>query len=82
MPMERRNAPAYMLAFDNTSGTATGIALNNVSSAAAAVVLVSGDVTAGKQQLGQPGRWILIPADEPHRLSRQNEAEIVGIEVR
>jgi hypothetical protein len=37
VPMESRNAPAYILAFDNTSGTATGIALNNVSSAAAAV---------------------------------------------
>ena len=37
VPMESRNAPAYILAFDNTAGTATGIAVNNVTSAAAAV---------------------------------------------
>ena len=31
VPMENRNAPAYVLAFDNTAGTATGVAINNVS---------------------------------------------------
>jgi hypothetical protein len=31
VPLESRNAGAYLLAFDNTSGTATGIAVNNVS---------------------------------------------------
>jgi hypothetical protein len=31
VPMESRNAPAYVLAFDNTAGTATGVAINNVS---------------------------------------------------
>jgi quercetin dioxygenase-like cupin family protein len=46
------------------------------------MVLISGDVTAGKQRLDQPGRWILIPAGEPHRLSTQREAKMVEIEVR
>jgi hypothetical protein len=31
VPLESRNANAYIIAFDNTSGTATGIALNAVS---------------------------------------------------
>ena len=31
VPLESRNANAYVLAFDNTKGTATGIALNAVS---------------------------------------------------
>jgi hypothetical protein len=31
VPLESRNAGAYILAFDNTNGTATGIAVNNVS---------------------------------------------------
>ena len=31
VPLESRNANAYLIAFDNTNGTATGIALNAVS---------------------------------------------------
>jgi phosphatidate phosphatase APP1 len=31
VPLESRNASAYMLAFDNTNGTATGVAVNAVS---------------------------------------------------
>ena len=31
VPLESRNASAYLLAFDNTSSTATGIAINSVS---------------------------------------------------
>ena len=31
VPLESRNASAYILAFDNTGGTATGIAINSVS---------------------------------------------------
>ena len=37
VPIESRNAAAYVLAFDNTQGTATGIAVNNVSGSAQAV---------------------------------------------
>ena len=29
--LESRNAPGYLVAFDNTAGTATGIAINSVS---------------------------------------------------
>jgi hypothetical protein len=32
VPLESRNAQSYIIAFDNTNGTATGIALNAVSS--------------------------------------------------
>jgi hypothetical protein len=32
VPLESRNASGYLLAFDNTGGTATGIAVNSVSS--------------------------------------------------
>ena len=32
MPLESRNAIGYIIAFDNTNGTATGIAVNAVSS--------------------------------------------------
>jgi hypothetical protein len=34
VPLESRSASAYILAFDNTSGTATGVAVNSVSTAA------------------------------------------------
>jgi hypothetical protein len=37
VPMESRNASAYLLAFDNTNGTATGIAVNNVSASVSPV---------------------------------------------
>jgi trimeric autotransporter adhesin len=33
VPLESRNASAYVLAFDNTNGTGTGIAVNSVSTA-------------------------------------------------
>jgi sugar lactone lactonase YvrE len=37
VPMENRNASGYVLAFDNTAGTATGVAVNNVSSSTSPV---------------------------------------------
>ena len=37
VPLENRSAHAYIVAFDNTAGTATGIAINNVSAQAAAI---------------------------------------------
>ena len=37
VPIESRNASAYILAFDNTGGTATGLAVNTVTSSAQAV---------------------------------------------
>jgi hypothetical protein len=31
VPLETRNAPSYLLAFDNTNGVVLGVALENVS---------------------------------------------------
>jgi len=45
VPLESRNAGAYVLAFDNTAGTATGIAVNSVSTQAENVpVIVRNDM--------------------------------------
>jgi hypothetical protein len=48
VPLESRNANAYLLAFDNTSGKATGVAINSVSSQAMNVPVVVRD-DAGAQ---------------------------------
>ncbi len=40
VPLESRNPNAYVIAFDNTNGTATGIALNAVSTQAVSVPVV------------------------------------------
>ena len=45
MPLETRNPKAYLLAFDNTSGLATGLALASVSTQAANVPVVVRDDT-------------------------------------
>ena len=74
---ETRAFEIYEVRLDNSSRETS-----HVHNKPTIVVLVSGDVTAGKQQLGQPGRWVLIPADEPHRLSTKSESKIVEIEVR
>jgi photosystem II stability/assembly factor-like uncharacterized protein len=43
VPFETRTANAYILAFDNTAGTATGVAVNSVSSQAVNVPVVIRD---------------------------------------
>lgn len=43
VPFESRTASAYILAFDNTAGTATGVAINNGSSQAVNVPVVVRD---------------------------------------
>jgi hypothetical protein len=48
VPLESRNANAYVLAFDNTNGTNTGIAVNNVSAQAVNVPVTVRD-DAGAQ---------------------------------
>jgi photosystem II stability/assembly factor-like uncharacterized protein len=48
VPLENRNANAYILAFDNTSGTATGIAINSVSSQTVNVPVVIRDDTGAQ----------------------------------
>ncbi|HSR09015.1 MAG TPA: hypothetical protein VLM42_17865, partial [Bryobacteraceae bacterium] len=45
VPLESRDASAYILAFDNTSGTATGIAINSVSSQSVNVPVIVRDDT-------------------------------------
>ena len=40
VPMETRNAASYLLAFDNTNGVLTGVALGNVSSTAANIPVI------------------------------------------
>ena len=42
-PLETRNAPAYVLAYDNTTPLATGVALANLSAQAATVGLILRD---------------------------------------
>jgi hypothetical protein len=48
VPLENRNANAYILAFDNTSGKATGIAINSVSSQTVNVPVVVRDDTGNQ----------------------------------
>ncbi|HSR08982.1 MAG TPA: BACON domain-containing protein [Bryobacteraceae bacterium] len=48
VPLESRTANAYILAFDNTNGTATGVAINSVSSQAVNVPVIVRD-DAGTQ---------------------------------
>ena len=45
VPFESRNANAYLLAFDNTAGTATGVAVNSVSAQPVDVPVVIRDDT-------------------------------------
>jgi hypothetical protein len=45
VPMETRNAPSYLLPFDNTSGLALGVAVENVSGQAAVIPVVIRDET-------------------------------------
>jgi hypothetical protein len=48
VPMETRNASAYLLAFDNTAGTATGIAINTVSQQAVNIPVIVRDDTGAQ----------------------------------
>jgi hypothetical protein len=45
VPLESRGASAYLLAFDNTGGTSTGVAVNNASSQAVNIPVVIRDDT-------------------------------------
>jgi formylglycine-generating enzyme required for sulfatase activity len=48
VPLENRNAPGYILAYDNTNGIATGVAVNSVSAQAVNIPVVIRD-EAGAQ---------------------------------
>ncbi len=45
VPLETRNAPSYLLAFDNTNGLVMGVALVNVSAANAVIPVIIRDET-------------------------------------
>ena len=45
VPLESRNANAYVLAFDNTNGIPTGIAVSNASAQAASIPVTVRDDT-------------------------------------
>jgi hypothetical protein len=49
-PLETRNAPAYVLAYDNTAPLATGVALANLSTQSASVGLILRDDTGAVLQ--------------------------------
>jgi len=48
VPLESRNAAGYIIAFDNTKGTATGVALNAVSAQRVSVPVVVRDETGAQ----------------------------------
>jgi hypothetical protein len=48
VPLESRNANAYVLAFDNTNGISTGIAVNNASAQAGSVPVTIRDDTGAQ----------------------------------
>jgi hypothetical protein len=48
VPLETRNAGSYLLAFDNTNGTATGVAVSSVSSQAVTVPVIIRDDTGAQ----------------------------------
>jgi hypothetical protein len=58
VPLETRNAPAYLLAFDNEGSLATGLAIANLATGAAAVNVVIRDDTG--REIGT--RTINLPA--------------------
>ncbi len=65
VPLENRNASAYLLAFDNTAGTATGVAINSVSGQAVNVpVIIRNDAGAqigtGSIALGANGHSAFV----------------------
>ena len=48
VPLESRNAAAYMLAFDNTGGLVTGLAVSSVSAQAASIPVILRDGTGAQ----------------------------------
>ena len=48
VPLQTGNAGGYIIPFDNTAGTGTGVAVNNVSSQAANVAVIFRDSTGAQ----------------------------------
>ena len=61
VPMETRNAPSYLLAFDNTGGVVLGIAIDNVSSQAAVIPVIIRDQTGAV--ISTPGTTLSLAAN-------------------
>ena len=59
VPLETRNASAYLIAFDNTSGTATGIAVSNASSQSIDIPVTVRDTTGATLAVGS----LVLPAN-------------------
>ena len=59
VPLENRNASSYLVAFDNTASTATGIAVNNASPAAINIPVVLRDDTGAQVGTGS----LALPAN-------------------
>jgi hypothetical protein len=52
VPMEARKATSYILAFDNTNGSAVGVAISSVASAQPSIPVVIRDSTGARIGLG------------------------------
>jgi hypothetical protein len=61
VPLESRNASGYFIAFDNTGGTTTGIAVGAISTLANEIPVTLRDDQGN--QLGFGGAFILLPAN-------------------
>ena len=55
VPLENRTANAYLLAFDNTAGVTTGVAVNNASAQAATVPFIIRDESGSQINSGSIG---------------------------
>ena len=81
VPMETRNAPSYLLAFDNSNGVALGVAVENVSTQAGNVGVVLRDgsgavIGTGTLALGGSGHMAFVLSTQfPITAARQGTAE-------
>jgi hypothetical protein len=69
VPLETRKAGAYLLAFDNTNGIATGVALANLTTGAATIPVVIRDNTGAQLgtaavQLGAKSHTAFVLSDQ------------------
>ena len=58
VPLESRNATRYIIAFDNTGGTATGVAINSVSAVPANVPVSDSRRDRRADRHRHPQHWL------------------------
>jgi hypothetical protein len=81
VPLENRNAPGYILAYDNTNGIATGVAVNSVSAQAVNIPVVIRDeagaqIGTGSVPLAANGHSAFILATQfPQTFDRRGTIE-------